>query len=66
MLAMIVGAITFSGSMIAAGKLQGIVNERPITYPFQNIINLIFFLTIVAAGGLSWLSALVTRGSFSI
>jgi NAD(P) transhydrogenase subunit beta len=49
MLAMIVGAITFSGSMIAAGKLQGIVNERPITYPFQNIINLIFFLTIVAA-----------------
>jgi NAD(P) transhydrogenase subunit beta len=50
MLAMIVGVITFSGSMIAAGKLQGIVNERPITYPFQNIINLIFFLTIVAAG----------------
>jgi NAD(P) transhydrogenase subunit beta len=50
MLAMVVGAITFSGSMIAAGKLQGVVNERPITYPFQNIINLIFFLTIVAAG----------------
>nr|BAL59348.1 NAD(P) transhydrogenase subunit beta [Candidatus Acetothermum autotrophicum] len=49
MLAMIVGAVTFSGSMIAAGKLQGVVNERPITYPFQNIINLIFFLTIVAA-----------------
>jgi NAD(P) transhydrogenase subunit beta len=49
MLAMIVGAITFSGSMIAAGKLQGIVHERPITYQFQNIINLIFFLTIVAA-----------------
>lgn len=49
MLAMIVGAVTFSGSMIAAGKLQGVVNERPITYPFQNIINLMFFLTIVAA-----------------
>lgn len=49
MLAMIVGVVTFSGSMIAAGKLQGIVNERPITYPYQNIINLIFFLTIVAA-----------------
>jgi NAD(P) transhydrogenase subunit beta len=50
MLAMVVGSVTLSGSMIAAGKLQGIVNERPITYPFQNIINLIFFLTIVAAG----------------
>jgi NAD(P) transhydrogenase subunit beta len=49
MLAMIVGSVTLSGSMIAAGKLQGIVNERPITYQFQNIINLIFFLTIVAA-----------------
>jgi NAD(P) transhydrogenase subunit beta len=50
MLAMIVGAVTFSGSMIAAGKLQGVVNERAITYPFQNIINLVFFLTILAAG----------------
>jgi len=67
MLAMIVGAITFSGSMIAAGKLQGIVNERAITYPFQNIINLIFFLTIAAAGvflvvsfGSSWVFAYLT------
>lgn len=51
MLAMIVGAVTLSGSMIAAGKLQGIVNERAITYPFQNVINLVFFLTILAAGG---------------
>jgi len=49
MLAMIVGSVTFSGSMIAAGKLQGIVNERPITYPYQNIINLVFFATIAAA-----------------
>lgn len=50
MLTIIVGAVTFSGSLIAAGKLQGVVNERAITYPFQNIINLIFFLTILIAG----------------
>lgn len=67
MLAMIVGAITFSGSMIAAGKLQGIVNERAITYPFQNIINFVFFLTIAAAGvflvmsfGSPWVFAYLT------
>lgn len=50
LLTMLIGAVTFSGSMIAAGKLQGVVNERAVTYPFQQPINLILALTILATG----------------
>lgn len=50
LLTMLIGAVTFSGSMIAAGKLQGVVNERAVTYPFQQPINLVIALTILATG----------------
>ncbi len=43
----LIGAVTFSGSMIAFGKLQGLVKARPITYPLQNISNLVIFLVIL-------------------
>ncbi len=43
----LIGAVTFSGSMIAFGKLQGFVRARPITYPLQNIFNLIIFLVVI-------------------
>jgi proton-translocating NAD(P)+ transhydrogenase subunit beta len=41
------GAITFTGSLIAFGKLQGIITGRPVTYPGANIVNIgLFFATI--------------------
>ena len=46
-LTIIIGAITFSGSIVAYGKLEGIVSGRPITYPFQKTINLVQFFVIV-------------------
>jgi H+-translocating NAD(P) transhydrogenase subunit beta len=36
----ILGFLTFTGSLMAAGKLQEMIPTRPITYRFQNIINL--------------------------
>ena len=36
----IIGSLTFTGSLIAAGKLQGILPQRPITYRGQNIVSL--------------------------
>src|SRR5262249_52362378 len=39
------GAVTFTGSLIAFGKLQGIVPGRPMTYPGNNAVN----LTLLAA-----------------
>ena len=46
-LTLFIGAITFSGSVTAYGKLEGIVSGQPITYPFQKTINLLLFFTII-------------------
>ncbi len=43
-----VGAITFSGSIIAFLKLRGIMSGAPITFPAQHILNLIILISIVA------------------
>ncbi len=36
----ILGSLTFTGSLMAAGKLQEILPQRPITYQGQKIINI--------------------------
>src|SRR5262245_28880288 len=36
----LLGFLTFTGSLMAAGKLQEILPTRPITYRYQNIFNL--------------------------
>jgi NAD(P) transhydrogenase subunit beta len=41
----ILGSLTFTGSLMAAGKLQELLPQRPITYKGQNLVNL-FFLAI--------------------
>ncbi|MBA2257761.1 MAG: NAD(P)(+) transhydrogenase (Re/Si-specific) subunit beta, partial [Acidobacteria bacterium] len=46
----ILGFLTFTGSLMAAGKLQEIIPTRPITYPGQNVINLSLLGIAVAAG----------------
>jgi NAD(P) transhydrogenase subunit beta len=39
-LEVIIGSLTFTGSLIAAGKLQEILPQRPVVYRGQNIISL--------------------------
>jgi len=39
-LEVIIGSLTFTGSLIAAGKLQEILPQRPITYRGQNFVSL--------------------------
>jgi NAD(P) transhydrogenase subunit beta len=41
----ILGSLTFTGSLMAAGKLQELLPQRPLTYKGQNLVNL-FFLAI--------------------
>ena len=49
----IIGAVTFTGSMIAFGKLQGIVTSRPVLLPARNILNALLVVgTLVLAGWL--------------
>ena len=49
-LEVILGFLTFTGSLMAAGKLQEVVPTRPITYPNQNLVNLTLLAIAVGAG----------------
>ena len=44
-----IGSVTFSGSLIASGKLQGLVPGQPITFPGSRLVTALTAL-IVAAG----------------
>ena len=39
LLDVIIGGVTFSGSIIAAGKLQGIITSAPVTFPGARVVN---------------------------
>jgi NAD(P) transhydrogenase subunit beta len=45
----ILGSLTFTGSLMASGKLQEILPQRPITYKGQNIVNLSLLAVAVIA-----------------
>src|ERR1700719_1735399 len=47
-LEVILGALTFTGSLMAAGKLQELLPQRPITYKGQNVVNLSLLAVAVA------------------
>jgi H+-translocating NAD(P) transhydrogenase subunit beta len=40
-LEVILGGLTFTGSLMAAGKLQEILPQRPLTYKGQNLVNFV-------------------------
>ena len=45
----ILGGLTFTGSLMAAGKLQEVLPQRPITYKGQNLVNLLLFSVAVGS-----------------
>jgi NAD(P) transhydrogenase subunit beta len=47
---MLLGYLTFTGSLMAAGKLQEVLPTRPITYRNQNLINLTLFAIALGIG----------------
>jgi NAD(P) transhydrogenase subunit beta len=49
----ILGSLTFTGSLMAAGKLQELLPQRPITFKRQNVYNL--FLLGLAVGVAAYL-----------
>ena len=63
LLGILVGAVTFSGSVIAFLKLQGLMTGAPIILPFRHIINILIFITIV---GLSVSMVIDSSGSQSL
>ena len=37
---MFVGAVTFTGSVVAFGKLQGLIGSKPLLLPGRHLLNL--------------------------
>ena len=46
----LIGGISFSGSLVAFGKLQGLLRDRPYIFPAQKLINLGIFVAAVLLG----------------
>ncbi len=47
-ISVLIGAVTFTGSLIAFGKLQGIVTGKVVKYPGQHPLNLFLLLVVIA------------------
>ena len=71
MLGVIIGAMSFSGSVVAFAKLQELMTGRPVVYPMQQFVNGVLaaaalILTGLAVGGahmaLVWVVALICLG----
>jgi NAD(P) transhydrogenase subunit beta len=58
-----IGAISFSGSMIAVGKLQEVISGRPIRFPLLQPLNLLLLIGIIAL----WVAAIgFNTGAWSV
>ncbi len=54
-LSLLIGGVTFTGSMVAYLKLDGKVSGQPITFKGQHLLNLLLLLAFVAASVLVFL-----------
>jgi NAD(P) transhydrogenase subunit beta len=53
LLGIVLGSISFTGSLVAFGKLQGLVSEKQVRWPMQKILNLVVVVGILMAAFLS-------------
>lgn len=51
-LSVVIGAVTFTGSMVAYGKLAGRIPQKAIVFKGQNLINAAILLAIIGGGAL--------------
>jgi NAD(P) transhydrogenase subunit beta len=63
MLGTMIGAVTFSGSLVAFGKLQGIVTEKAVKFRGQQSLNALLFLGIISV--MAYL-VLMTPGAIAV
>ena len=49
----LIGSISFSGSLVAFGKLQEVLPGRPITYTGQQVVNALLFAVLLGSVSLA-------------
>ena len=45
-----IGAITFTGSIVAFAKLQGLIGGKPLTFPMQHLLNAFLGIILLTLG----------------
>ncbi|MCB0639198.1 MAG: NAD(P)(+) transhydrogenase (Re/Si-specific) subunit beta [Lewinella sp.] len=50
LLAILIGGVAFTGSMLAYAKLEGLVRDSTLTLPRHNIINMVLLATVLVLG----------------
>jgi H+-translocating NAD(P) transhydrogenase subunit beta len=64
LLDVIIGGVTFSGSLIAAGKLQGVITSAPVSFPGARLVN--GLLALIAVGFGAYLIAAPNAGLLTV
>ena len=49
-ISLFVGAVTLTGSLVAFGKLQGIIKSAPVVFKAQRFLNILIFTLFLIAG----------------
>ena len=65
-LGVLIGAVTFTGSVIAFGKLKGIVTSKPILLKGRNAINLVMLLLCIWLGAAFVGAESISGGTLSL
>lgn len=70
-LGVFIGAITFTGSVVAFGKLRGLFSSKPLSIPYKHqlnlaavIVSLILLIQFVTVGGTTWPLVIMTIIAF--
>ena len=45
-----IGAITFTGSVVAWGKLEGTIRSKPLLYPGRHLVNILLVIVCIVLG----------------
>ncbi|MDH2915314.1 MAG: NAD(P)(+) transhydrogenase (Re/Si-specific) subunit beta, partial [Gallionella sp.] len=62
----LIGAVTFSGSLIAFGKLAGKIGGKPLLLPGRHFLNLIGLLIVIVFGGQFLHAEAISAGMFAL
>ena len=66
-LTVLIGGVTFTGSLIAWGKLSEVIDGSPILYRGQQVVNSLLLITLLVAGlEMVYFQGLFTQNQFQI